>query len=380
MADFYSVLEVQRGASDDEIKAAYRKLAMRYHPDRNNGSKDAEEKFKQITEAYDVLRDPNKRAAYDRYGEAGLRGAGAGGFHHVDLSEALGIFMRDFGGGFGGLDELFGGGRSGGSVRTGADIKIAMPLTLAEVVTGADKTVNVKLLDTCERCTGSGAEPGTSSQTCNTCGGAGEVRRAQRSFFGQFVTVAPCPTCKGEGRIIQSPCKKCRGEGRTRADREIVVKVPPGVATNQYMTLRGVGNAGSRGGQRGDIHVIFEVAEDPRFERDAEDLYTEALVTYAQLVLGADIVVPLVSGEMMLRVPPATQSGQVFHLRGRGLPRVNGGGTGDLHVRVQLWTPQDLTEEEKKLIGRLGELQPGVPSAERNGKGFWAKMKETLGA
>jgi molecular chaperone DnaJ len=382
MADFYSVLEVQRGASDDEIKSAYRKLAMRYHPDRNNGSKEAEEKFKEITEAYDVLRDPNKRAAYDRYGEAGLRGGGGAGFHHVDLSEALGIFMRDFGGGAfgGGFEDLFGGGRSGGSVRTGADIKITMPLTLAEVVTGVDKTVNLKLLDTCERCTGSGAEPGTTSQVCTTCAGGGEVRRAQRSFFGQFVTVAPCPTCKGEGRIIQSPCKKCRGEGRTRADREIVVKVPPGVATNQYMTLRGVGNAGARGGQRGDVHVIFEVAEDQRFERDGEDLYTEALVTYPQLVLGADIVVPLVTGEMMLRVPPATQSGQVFHLRGRGLPRVNGGGTGDLHVRVQLWTPEDLTEEEKKLIGRLGELQPGVPAGEKGGKGFWAKMRETLGA
>jgi molecular chaperone DnaJ len=381
MADFYSVLEIARGASDDEIKSAYRKLAMKYHPDRNNGSKDAEEKFKQITEAYDVLRDPNKRAAYDRFGEAGLRGGGGAGFHHVDLSEALGIFMRDFGGGFGGLDELFGaGGRGGGSVRTGADIKITMPLTLAEVVAGADKTVNLKLLDTCERCTGSGAEPGTSSQVCSTCAGGGEVRRAQRSFFGQFVTVAPCPTCKGEGRIIQSPCKKCRGEGRTRTDREIVVKVPPGVATNQYMTLRGVGNAGARGGQRGDVHVIFEVAEDQRFERDGEDLYTEALVTYPQLVLGADIVVPLVAGEMMLRVPPATQSGQVFHLRGRGLPRVNGGGTGDLHVRVQLWTPEDLTDEEKKLIGRLGDLQPGVPMSEKGGKGFWAKMRETLGA
>jgi molecular chaperone DnaJ len=378
MADFYSVLEVQRGASEDEIKQAYRKLAMRYHPDRNNGSKDAEEKFKEITEAYDVLRDPNKRAAYDRYGEAGLRGGGAQGFHHVDLSEALGIFMRDFGG-FGGLDELFGAGRSGGSVRTGADIKITLPLTLAEVVTGVEKKVNIKLLDTCERCTGAGAEPGTSSQVCSTCGGAGEVRRAQRSFFGQFVTVAPCPACKGEGRIIQSPCKKCRGEGRTRADREIVVQVPAGVATNQYMTLRGVGNAGARGGQRGDVHVIFEVADDPRFERDGEDLYTEAMVTYPQLVLGADIVIPLVSGEMMLRVPPSTQSGQVFHLRGRGLPRVNGGGTGDLHVRVQLWKPEDLTEEEKKLIARLGELQPGVP-IDRGGKGFWARMKETLGA
>jgi molecular chaperone DnaJ len=380
MADYYAVLEVARGASDDEIKGAYRKLAMRYHPDRNNGSKDAEEKFKEITEAYDVLRDPNKRAAYDRYGEAGLRGGGAAGFHHVDLSEALGIFMRDFGGGFGGFEDLFGGGRSGGSVRTGADIKITMPLTLAEVITGVDKTVNVKLLDACERCSGSGAEPGTASQTCGTCGGAGEVRRAQRSFFGQFVTVAPCPTCKGEGRIIQSPCRKCRGEGRTRVDREIVVKVPPGVATGQYMTLRGAGNAGTRGGQRGDIHVIFEVGEDPRFERDGEDLYTEALVTYPQLVLGADIVIPLVTGEMMLRIPASTQSGQVFHLRGRGLPRVNGGGTGDLHVRVQLWTPQDLTDEEKTIIARLGELQPGVPVAEKGGKGFWAKMKETLGA
>jgi molecular chaperone DnaJ len=381
MADFYAVLEVARTASDDDIKAAYRKLAMRYHPDRNNGSKDAEEKFKQITEAYDVLRDPNKRAAYDRFGEAGLRGGGGGGFHHVDLSEALSIFMRDFGGGFGGgLDELFGGGRSGGSVRTGADIKITLQLTLAEVVTGVEKKVNVKLLDSCERCTGSGAEPGTTSQVCNTCAGQGEVRRAQRSFFGQFVTVAPCPTCKGEGRIIQSPCKKCRGEGRTRVDREIIVKVPPGVATNQYMTLRGVGNAGARGGTRGDIHVIFEVVEDSRFERDGEDLYTEALVTYPQLVLGADIVVPLVSGEMMLRIPPSTQSGQVFHLRGRGLPQVNGGATGDLHVRVQLWTPQDLTEEERRIIARLGELQPGVPAAEKGGKGFWAKMRETLGA
>ena len=379
MADFYTVLEIARDASDDEVKTAYRKLAMRYHPDRNNGSADAEERFKQITEAYDVLRDPQKRAVYDRYGEAGLRGAGPAGFHHVDLSEALGIFMRDFGGGFGGLDELFGGARSGGSVRVGADIKISLELTLAEVATGVEKTVSVKLLDTCERCTGSGAEPGTSSQVCSTCSGAGEVRRAQRSFFGQFVTVAPCPTCKGEGSIVQSPCKKCRGEGRSRVDREIVVKVPAGVATNQYMTLRGVGNAGARGGQRGDVHVIFEVADDPRFERDGEDLYTETLLTYPQLVLGADVAVPLVSGQMLLHVPATTESGQVFHLRGRGLPRVNGGGTGDLHVRVQLWTPEDLSDEERTLITRLAELQPAVPANSRS-KGFWAKMKEALGA
>ena len=378
MADFYSVLGVPRVASDDDIKKAYRKLAMQYHPDRNNGSKDAEERFKEITEAYDILRDPQKRAAYDRYGEAGLRG-GAGGFHHVDLSEALGIFMRDFGA-FAGLDEMFGfGGRSSGSVRTGADVKVTIPLTLAEVATGVEKKIAIKLLDQCDRCTGSGAEPGSKSSTCSTCNGSGEVRRAQRSFFGQFVTVAPCPTCHGEGTVVQSPCKKCRGDGRLREEREISIDIPPGVATGQYMTLRGAGNAGQRGGTRGDVHVIFEVAEDPRFERDGEDLYTEVLVTYAQLALGADLTVPTVSSSAPLKLPPGTQSGQLFHLRGRGLPRVNASGTGDLHIRVQLWTPDRLTDEERELIERLGDVQKSVPLGGRD-KGFWAKMKEALGA
>jgi molecular chaperone DnaJ len=378
MADFYTVLGVERTAPDDDIKKAYRKLAMTYHPDRNNGSKDAEERFKEITEAYDVLRDPQKRAAYDRYGEAGLRGGGAG-FHHVDLSEALGIFMRDFGG-FGGLDEIFGGGRqSGNGPRAGQDVKITVQLTLEEVSTGVDKKFSMKLLEPCDRCEGSGAEPGSKSQTCPTCNGAGEVRRAQRSFFGQFVTVTPCPTCHGEGGIVSSPCKKCRGEGRLRGERDVTVQIPAGVATGQYMTLRGVGNAGTRGGPRGDIHVLFEVADDPRFERDGEDLYTEVLVTYPQLVLGGEVSVPTVSTHVSMAVPPGTQSGHVFHLRSRGLPRVNGSGTGDLHVRVQLWTPDHLTEEEKQLVARLSELQPGVP-ADSRGKGFWAKMKEALGA
>jgi molecular chaperone DnaJ len=377
MADFYTVLGVERTAADDDIKKAYRKLAMTYHPDRNGGSKDAEERFKAITEAYDVLRDPQKRAAYDRYGEAGLRG-GAGGFHHVDLSEALSIFMRDFGG-FSGLEDLFGGrGQSGGGPRTGADVKITLSLTLAEVATGVEKELRLRVLDACDHCAGSGAEPGTKVKTCTTCAGQGEVRRAQRSFFGQFVTVAPCPTCKGEGRIVESPCRKCRGEGRMRGDRTIKVQVPAGVATGQYMTLRGVGNAGARNGERGDVHVVFEVADDARFERDGEDLYTEVLVTYPQLVMGATIEVPTVTATVALSIPPATQSGQVFHLRGRGLARVNSGGTGDLHVRVQMWTPDALSDEEARIIQRLGEIQASVP-ADR-GKGLWAKMKEALGA
>ncbi len=376
MADFYATLGVARDASDDDIKKSYRKLATQWHPDRNNGSKDAEEKFKSITEAYDVLRDPQKRAAYDRYGEAGLRGAGpGGGFEHVDLSDALNIFMRDFGG----FGEMFaGGGRRGGGPRAGSDLKLPISMTLAEVAIGVEKTVVVKVLDPCDKCEGSGAEPGSKPTTCNTCAGAGEVRRAQRSFFGQFVSVAPCPTCAGEGVVVASPCRNCRGEGRVRGEKTIKVQVPAGVATGQYMTLRGAGNVGPRSGPRGDILVVFDVQEDERFERDGEDLFCESLVTYPQLVFGADIMVPGVTGELSLRVPEGTQSGTIFHLRGRGLPRVNASGTGDLHVRVQLWTPQEPSDEETVLLKQLADLQGTAPPQRE--KSIWSKMKEALGA
>ncbi len=376
MADFYQALGVERTASDDDIKQAYRKLAMKYHPDRNGGSKEAEEQFKVLSEAYDVLKDPQKRAAYDRYGEAGLRGAGggAGGFHHVDLSEALNIFMRDFG-----FGDLFGGAqRPQTGPSAGADVKIDLKLTLAEVATGVDKVVKLKLLDPCEKCGGAGAESGTRPTRCVTCGGQGEVRRAQRSFFGNFVSVAPCPTCGGEGTMIERPCKSCRGEGRQRGEHELPLKIPPGVSSGQYMHLRGVGNSGVRGGPRGDVIVLFEVEDDERFERDGEDLFTEVLVTYSQLVLGADIEIPGVLGPLSLRVPPGTQSGQVFQLRGRGLPRVNASGTGDLQVKVQAWTPKSIGPEEEKLLLRLQEVQEQPPRGRE--KGFWAKMREVLGA
>lgn len=377
MADFYSVLGVPRDASDDDIKKSYRKLAMQFHPDRNNGSKDAEEKFKTITEAYDVLRDSSKRATYDRYGEAGLRGAGGGGgFHHVDLSEALGIFMRDFGG-FAGFEDML-GGRGRGGARQGSDVKVTIPLTFAEVATGVEKQFTLRLLDPCDRCEGSGSEPNSQAKRCPTCAGSGEVRRAQRSFFGQFVSVAPCPTCAGLGKVIETPCKKCKSEGRVRAERTIPVTVPAGVSTGQYMTLRGMGSVGPQGGPRGDILVVFEVEDDARFERDGADVYTEVLVTYPQLVLGAAIEVPMVQGAFTLRVPPGTQSGQVFHLRGRGFPRVNASGTGDMHVRIQLWTPQALTDEQDALIKQLADAE-GDPPLERQ-RGLWSRMKEALGA
>jgi molecular chaperone DnaJ len=353
---------------------------MQFHPDRNNGSKEAEEKFKEITEAYDVLRDPNKRAAFDRYGEAGLRAGGQGGYHHVDLSEAPNIFMRDFAG----FGDLFGGGgggerRGANGARTGSDVKITVPLTLQEVASGIERTFTLKLLDPCDKCEGRGAEPGTSVQRCSTCAGSGEVRRAQRSFFGQFVSVAPCPTCNGEGTVIASPCKKCRGEGRMRGEHTLPVKIPAGVATGQYMTLRGMGNVGPRGGPRGDVLVVFDVQDDPRFERDGEDLYCEVLVSYPHLVLGADVEVPAVTGQVSVRVPPGTHSGQEFVLRGRGLPRVNATGSGNLHVRVQLWTPTTVSDEEAALLRKLAELHEGkVPQS--HDKGLWTKLKEVLGA
>ncbi len=377
MADFYAVLGVPRDASDDDIKKSYRRLAMQWHPDKNGGAKEAEEKFKEISEAYDVLRDAQKRAAYDRYGEAGLRGGGGQQYQHVDLSDALNIFMRDFGG-FGDLFGGAGGGRRQSGPRAGSDIRLPLPMTLMEVATGVEKTVVIKVLEACDKCEGSGAEPGTRPQTCTTCAGQGEVRRAQRSFFGQFVSVAPCPTCAGEGVVVSAPCKKCRGEGRARAERTLKITVPAGVATGQYMTLRGAGNVGPRGGPHGDVLVVFEVADDERFDRDGEDLFCEALVTYPQLVLGADIRVPGVLGDLSLRVPAGTQSGQVFHLRGRGLPRVNANGVGDLHVKVQLWTPQSVHGEEETVIKQLATLQDKAP-AQRE-KSIWSKMKEALGA
>ncbi|MEO7102957.1 MAG: molecular chaperone DnaJ [Gemmatimonadaceae bacterium] len=380
MADYYATLGVPRNSSDDDIKQAYRKLAMQFHPDRNNGSAESEEKFKEITEAYDVLRDGNKRATYDRYGEAGLRGGGAAGFHHVDLSEALNIFMRDLGGmgGMGGFSDIFGRRASAAETRTGSDIRITLGLTLQEVATGVEKPVTIKLLNPCDVCSGTGAEPGTNVTTCPTCKGSGEVRRAQQSFFGPVVSVSVCPNCAGDGKVVASPCKKCRGEGRVRSEEQVKIKVPAGVATGQYMTLRGVGNAGPRGGPRGDILVVFEVDEDDRFERDGEDVLTEVLVTYPQLALGADVEVPTVTATVSLHVPPGTQSGHVMHLRGKGLPRINASGTGDLHVRLQLWTPDTVSEEESKLLRQLHDIRPLAPT--KRERGFWAKVKESLGA
>ena len=384
--DFYVVLGVQRDAGEADIKKAYRKLAMECHPDRNNGDKASEEKFKLVTEAYEVLRDPDKRAAYDRYGMAGVGrgqggGGGGGGFSsmHFDLSEALMVFMRDFGiggAGAGAFESLFGGGQRRDR-RRGHDIKVGLKLTLAEVATGTSKTVRIKSLESCPECEGTGAKPGTQPVQCGTCHGTGEVRHQAQSLFGQFLTVSPCPSCAGEGTIVRSPCDHCGGDGRVKGEKTIQIDVPAGVADHHYLTLRGQGVPGPRNGPRGDLIAVLEIKEDPRFERHGDDLVYDLGITFAQAALGAEVQVPTPFGQTMLRVESGTQTGMAYRLRAKGLPRLGEGGHGDLHVRIHVWTPTKLTAEQRKLLEKLSEVEDAPPEKE-SGK-FWDTIRRALG-
>lgn len=374
MSDFYALLGVHRECSEAEVKKAYRKLAMEFHPDRNP-SAGAEAKFKEITEAYEVLRDPQKRAAYDRYGKAGVGGQGGFGFHHVDLSEALNIFMRDFGG-LGGFESIFGGGRRQ-DPRRGQDVRVTVKLSLTEVATGVKKTVRLKTLERCTTCAGSGARPGTQPSRCTTCGGSGEVRRAARSMFGQFVSVSACPTCAGEGQVVLQPCEVCRGEGRVKGERTTTVEIPAGVSANNYLTLRGQGAAGPRNGPLGDLLVMLDVKQDDRFERHGDDLVFDLPVSFSQAALGAQVTIPTVYGEEEIRVPPGTQPETVLRLKGRGLPVLGQSSKGDLLIRVRVWTPERLTDEQERLFRQLATLEGDPP---KRSPGFWSKLKEALGA
>jgi molecular chaperone DnaJ len=389
MADYYELLGVSRDADADEIKKAYRKKALEYHPDRNDGSKESEERFKEVTEAYEALKDPEKRAAYDRYGEQGLKGRGGpGGRPGFDFADAIEIFMRDFGGGggFSGLEDLFGMGgartrRSGSSgSRKGQTVRLRLPLTLQEVAHGATKKLRVALLDTCPTCEGSGAEAGTSPTTCSVCGGTGEERHVQRSVFGQFVSVQPCRQCRGEGQVIESRCPDCRGEGRVRNEREIEVEVPAGVSSENFLTLRGQGNMGPRGGTRGDVVVLLEVEEDPRFVRDGSDLIHELPITFGQAALGDEMEVPTVDGTARVEIPAGIQSGEMLRLRGLGLPELDGRGRGDELIRIAVWTPSDLTEEQERVLRELRGVESDAPAeVDRSSrKGFWSRVKEAF--
>lgn len=383
MRDYYEILGVARDADGETIKKAYRKLALEHHPDRNNGSKESEAKFKEATEAYEVLRDPQKRSTYDRYGHAGLKGGAGGGFGGFDFGDALEIFMRDFGG-FG-LDDLFGGrgrGRRRSGPQRGPDVRVRMPLTLEQVATGLEQTIRVAVQDPCSACNGTGSEGGAEPVACTECGGVGEVRRVQRSVLGQFVSVAPCPACNGEGRRIQDPCGTCGGRGTEAGEATVEVKVPAGVSSGDYLAMRGQGSAGPRGGPRGDVIVVLDVEQDPRFVRDGADLVYRLPVTFAQAALGADMEVPTVHGDEPLTIPAGVQSGQVLRMRGKGLPRLKGSGRGDQLVQVVVWTPTDLSREQEATYRKLMEVEPPAPDSveDTERRGFWSKVKEAFSA
>jgi molecular chaperone DnaJ len=385
MRDYYEILGVARGADAEAVKKAYRKLALQYHPDRNQGDKAAEEKFKEATEAYEVLRDADKRAAYDRYGHAGVKGAAGagaggfgGGFQGFGFEDALNIFMRDFGGFGGGMEDLF--GRRRGGVQRGKDMRVTLRMTLAEVATGVKRALKVKVLDTCGTCSGSGSADSGGAVTCDTCQGLGQVRQVQRSVLGQFVTATACPTCRGEGKVVKNPCRACQGDGREKTERVIEVEIPAGVATDNYLTVRGQGNAGPRGGPRGDVIVVVHVEDDARFVRQGADLIFELPVSFSQAALGQEVEVPTVYGSETVKVPAGIQGGEVLQLRGKGLPHLHGGGRGDQLVRIHVWTPTTLSAEQQELFRRLAELEGPAPTGEGKSRGFWERMKDAFAA
>ena len=379
MADYYETLGVSRGADVQEIRKAYRRLAMQHHPDRNQGSREAEERFKEVTRAYEVLSSPEKREIYDRYGERGLnRSQGGAGFGGFDFSDAIEIFMRDFGSG-GAFGDLFGRSASGTPrSRRGKGIRLRLPLALMEVASGVEKRLRVSLLEPCEDCGATGAR-GSGPTLCPGCSGTGQERISQRSPFGQFVSVQPCRRCGGEGQVIRDPCPACRGEGRVREESTITVEVPAGVSSENYITLRGQGNAGPRGGPRGDITVLIAVEDHPAFKRDGNDLVHELHVTFTQAALGDHVDVPTVGGSAPLSVPAGVQTGEVLRMRGLGLPDLDGGVRGDQLVRVVVWTPEDLDRRQREALERLREVEDPVPEhAGRGRRGFWARVKEAF--
>jgi molecular chaperone DnaJ len=378
--DYYDVLGVERGATEEEIKKAYRKKAMQYHPDRNPGDPQAEENFKQATEAYEVLHDRDKRARYDQYGHAGVDGGvgpGAGGFGAgFDLSDALRAFMRDFGS----FDDLFGFPQArearGRSARQGQDLQLRIGLGLEEISRGVTKKIKLKRLNRCETCNGSGARPGSRAATCPECQGSGQVRHVQRSFLGQFVSVAPCQRCGGEGQVVSDPCTACRGEGRVEATETISVDVPAGVSEGNYIPIQGKGHAGVRGGPPGNLIILIEEKPHEIFERHGDDILCELPVSFATAALGGKVEVPTLTGAARLDVPKGTQSHKVFRLRGQGLPHLRAGRRGDLLVRVRIWTPKKLSSDERLLLEKLKEIESPTP---KPGRGLFERIRDTFG-
>lgn len=376
--DYYDVLGVARGAGDQEIKSAYRKQALKYHPDRNPGNRDAEDKFKEAAEAYAVLSDAEKRAAYDRYGHAGVSGAGGpGGFDPSTFTGFEDIFSNL--GDMFGFGDVFGGGRRRGGPQRGADLRYDLEIGFDESARGVDTTIQIPRQEPCESCSGSGAAAGTSATRCPQCQGRGQVRYQQ----GFFVVARTCGQCGGTGNVISDPCKSCRGTGQVTRDRKLTVKIPAGIASGQRLRLYGEGELGVMGGPPGDLYVVVGVKEHDVFRRDGDDLFCEVSVNFPTLVLGGEIMVPTLDADERLKIPESTVTGTVFRMRGKGMPNVSGRGRGDLHVRVQARTPKKLTKEQRAAFEKLAKLLPADKSevhrhgaSEDEDKGVFDRVKD----
>ena len=372
--DYYDVLGVSRAASEEEIKKAFRKLAMEYHPDRNKNP-DAEEKFKEVNEAYQILLDPQKRAQYDRFGHAGVT-AGSSGFGR-DF-EGSDVF-----GGFGDIFDSFFGNFTGRSQQhrpqRGSDIQYAVTVPFEEAVLGTEREVEVTRTERCHQCRGSGSKPGTSPSTCSTCRGMGQVRRSQRSVFGQFSQVTSCPNCMGKGSVINTPCDNCRGAGTERRNRKIVVKIPAGVEDGMQIRLTGEGDVGTNGSSPGNMYVHLNVKQHALFQREGNDIIYELPLNFVQAALGDEVEVPTLNGGETLRIPPGTQSGATFRIRGKGVPHLNGHRRGDLVIPVKLQIPTALDSRQRKLLEELGQTLEKPNDASSNDKGLFDKIKDAFG-
>lgn len=363
--DYYEVLGVSKTASSDEIKKAYRKLAMQYHPDRNPDDKEAEVKFKEAAEAYEVLKDSDKRAKYDRFGHQGMRGGQD--FHGFsNANDIFSHFSDIFGGGGGGsiFDDIFGGG--GGQSRRqrstgtpGQDLKVTLKLTLEEIASGTTKKIKLKKQKKCTTCNGTGAKDAASYQTCSACSGAGEVKQVSRSMFGQFVNIAPCSNCNGTGKVITSPCMTCKGDGRINEEATIKINIPAGVSDNSYMTLRGEGNAGKNGGPAGDIIAIFRELPHEYFIRDEDNIIYDLSISFPEAVLGTEVEIPTLNGRAKLKIEKGTESGKFLKMREKGIQHLNRHGAGDQLVKINIHVPKKVTSKEKDLLKEL-DTQPNV--------------------